>query len=177
MPRFRQLPKAGPTGWHFRIARALNSRALNDPARLEQRLRDFVPKRRFKAMAYPTTNEITRTSGRGLSVTLWTIQILTAAAFLAAGASKLAGASMMVVEFEMIGLGQWFRYFTGLLEIAGAIALLPPRTAFYGAALLATVMVGAIIAHFAVLGISTAVPPLILLVLTGTIAYFRRTRA
>ena len=84
---------------------------------------------------------------------------------------------MMVAEFELIGLGQWFRYFTGLLEVLGAVALLVPRVAFYGAALLATVMVGALIAHAAILGIAAAAPALILLVLNVAIAYFRRPAA
>ena len=127
-------------------------------------------------MAYPTTNENVRTSGRTLNATLWTLQVLAALAFLAAGGSKLAGSPMMVAEFQKIGLGQWFRYVTGLLEITGAVAVVVPKTAFYGAALLATVMVGALIAHAAVLGLAIAMPAFFLLVLTGTIAYFRRPR-
>lgn len=127
-------------------------------------------------MAYPTTNENTPTSGRALNWTVWTLQLLAALAFLAAGGSKLAGSPMMVAEFEKIGLGQWFRYLTGLLEITGAIAVMVPKTAFYGAALLATVMVGALIAHVAVLGLAIAMPAFFLLALTGTIAYFRRPR-
>jgi len=128
-------------------------------------------------MAYPTTNQITRSSGKALNVTLWTLQILSGAALLAAGGSGLAGAPPVVAMFEEIGLGQWFRYLAAVLEIAGAIAVVVPRTAFYGAALLATVMLGALIAHMAVLGMATAMPAFILLVLTGTIAYFRRTQS
>jgi uncharacterized membrane protein YphA (DoxX/SURF4 family) len=127
-------------------------------------------------MAYSTTNENVRTSGRTLNATLWTFQVLAALAFLAAGGSKLAGSPMMVAEFQKIGLGQWFRYVTGLLEITGAVAVVVPKAAFYGATLLATVMVGALIAHVAVLGLAIAMPAFFLLVLTGTIAYFRRPR-
>ena len=36
---------------------------------------------------------------------------MAAAAFLSAGAAKLAGAEMMVQTFDGVGLGQWFRYF------------------------------------------------------------------
>ena len=61
--------------------------------------------------------------------------------------------------FDKVGLGQWFRYFTGLLEVAGGIGLLISRYAFYAAVLLATVTVGAIIAHVTVLGSSPAAPP------------------
>jgi hypothetical protein len=37
---------------------------------------------------------------------------------------KLSGQDMMVQEFDVIGLGQWLRYLTGILELAGAITLL-----------------------------------------------------
>ena len=137
----------------------------------------FGAEGKFKMAYPPTTNQITRSSGRALNVMLWTSQVLTAAAFLAAGGSGLAGATPIVAMFDEIGLGQWFRYLAAILEIAGAIAVVTPRTAFYGAALLATVMFGALIAHLAVLGMATAMPSFILLVLTGTIAYFRRARS
>ena len=81
----------------------------------------------------------------------------------------------MVAAFEKIGVGQWFRYLTAILEVIGAIGLLIPSYTFYAAALLATVMVGAVIAHLAILGGSPAAA-LVLLILTATIAYFRRSR-
>ncbi len=81
----------------------------------------------------------------------------------------------MVAMYDKIGVGQWFRYVTGLLEVSGAIALLIPRATFYGAALLAVVMVGAIISHLTILGGSPAAPAFLLL-LTATIAYLRRPR-
>jgi len=108
-----------------------------------------------------------------VNVTLWILQILAALAFLLAGGSKLAGAQQMVDTFEKIGVGQWFRYLTGFLEVTGAIGLLIPRYTFYAAALLATVMIGAVITHLAVLGGSPA-PAIVLLLITGAIAYFRR---
>ena len=86
-------------------------------------------------------------------------------AFLATATYKLSGAPMIVAEFETIGLGQWFRYFTGLPEVLRAVALL------------ATVMVGALIAHAAILGMATAAPAVILLVLNVAIASLRRPRA
>jgi putative oxidoreductase len=36
----------------------------------------------------------------------------------------LAGVPAMVELFDRVGLGQWFRYFTGLLEVAAGIGLL-----------------------------------------------------
>jgi uncharacterized membrane protein YphA (DoxX/SURF4 family) len=108
-----------------------------------------------------------------LNITCWALAGLAAAAFLAAGASKLAGAPPMVEMFGKIGAGQWFRYLTGALEVIGAVALLVPRAAFYGAVLLAIVMVGAIVTHLAVLG-GSPVPALVLLVIVGAVAYLRR---
>jgi uncharacterized membrane protein YphA (DoxX/SURF4 family) len=120
-----------------------------------------------------TTNALPAASGKGRLITLWILSGLVALAFIAAGASKLAGAAAMVELFDKIGLGQWFRYFTGLLEVAAAFGLLISRYAFYAAVLLAIVMVGAIIAHVTVLGSSPAAP-VVLFVLTGTIAYLRK---
>lgn len=126
-------------------------------------------------MASAATGKIPAESGKGRAILLWTLQILAALAFLAAGASKLAGAAPMVAAFAKIGVGQWFRYLTGALEVVGAIALLIPGYAFYGGSLLAIVMVGAVIAHLAILGGSPAAP-IVLLLITGTIAYLRRPR-
>jgi putative oxidoreductase len=120
-----------------------------------------------------TTNTLPANSGKARLITLWILSGLAALAFLGAGGGKLAGAAAMVELFDKVGLGQWFRYFTGLLEVAGAIGLLISRYAFYAAILLAIVMVGAIIAHLTVLGTSPAAP-VVLLVLSGTIARLRK---
>jgi putative oxidoreductase len=120
-----------------------------------------------------TTNTLPAASGKSRLITLWTLSGLVALAFIGAGGAKLAGAAAMVDLFDKVGLGQWFRYFTGLLEVVGGIGLLISRYAFYAAALLATVTVGAIIAHVTVLGSSPAAP-IILLILSGTIAYLRK---
>ena len=120
-----------------------------------------------------TTNALPATSGKGRLITLWILSGLVALAFLGAGGSKLAGAPAMIELFDKVGLGQWFRYFTGLLEVAAGIGLLISRYAFYAAVLLAIVMVGAIIAHVTVLGSSPSAP-VVLFVLAGIIAYLRK---
>jgi putative oxidoreductase len=120
-----------------------------------------------------TTNALPVASGKGRLITLWILSGLVALAFIAAGTAKLAGAAAMVQVFDKVGLGQWFRYFTGLLEVVAAIGLLISRYAFYAAVLLAVVMAGAIIAHVTVLGSSPAAP-VVLFVLTGIIAYLRK---
>ena len=77
---------------------------------------------------------------------------------------------MMVGQFEAIGLGQWFRYLTGGLEIAAAILLLIPRMSGYGALLLVPIMLGAAATHLVVFKNSPAVP-LVLLGLAAFIAW------
>jgi len=124
-------------------------------------------------MAQTAANEMPAASGRGRLVTLWILQGLAALAFLSAGGSKLGGGEEMVAVFDKIGVGQWFRYVTGLLEVVGAIGLLIPRYAFYAAALLAIIMIGAVITHVAILG-GSPLPAIFLLILTGAIAYLRK---
>jgi putative oxidoreductase len=111
-------------------------------------------------------------SRRGVNIALWALQVLLAAAFLMAGASKLAGAEMMVGQFEAIGLGQWFRYLTGSLEVVAAILLLIPRRSGYGALLLIPIMLGAAATHVVVFKNSPAVP-LVLLALAAVVAWAR----
>jgi len=105
---------------------------------------------------------------------LWTLQILSAAMFLFAGGLKLAGVPLMVQEFGVIGLGQWFRYFTGTIEVVSAVLLLIPSLAAYGAAALFVTMIGAITAHLFVIGGSPLIP-IVLLASTATIARARGT--
>src|SRR6266480_3250574 len=92
------------------------------------------------------------------TVGLWILQIAAAAMFLMAGTMKLTGNPQMVQMFGVIGLGQWFRYVTGTIEVVGAILLLIPGAAVFGAVPLAVTMVGAIIAHLFVIGGNPAVP-------------------
>jgi len=103
-----------------------------------------------------------RRSRAGL-IGLWVTQIALAGLFLNAGGSKLAGAPDMVALFEAIGVGQWFRYVTGLIEVASAIALFVPSLALFGAVALVATMLGAIATHVFVLGVSPAVPAVLLL--------------
>jgi putative oxidoreductase len=119
------------------------------------------------------SNELPATSGKGRLIILWTLSVLTALTFLAAGIPKLIGAPAMVEIFDKVGFGQWFRYFTGILEVSSAIGLLIPRYAFYGAVALAMVMIGAIIAQLTVLEHFLGTP-VVLLVIAGIIAYPRK---
>ena len=113
------------------------------------------------------------TKRRDLTAVLWALQIASAGMFLFSGTLKLTGAPMMVQLFAAIGLGQWFRYFTGGLEVISAVLLLVPSLARFGALALAVTMVGAILTHVFIVGGSPAVP-IALLVATTTIAWARR---
>jgi uncharacterized membrane protein YphA (DoxX/SURF4 family) len=100
--------------------------------------------------------------GKVLTAALWVVQVLLALMFLMAGGSKLVGTPPMVGLFNAIGIGQWFRYVTGCLEVLGAGLLLVPRTNGLGAALLVPVMLGAITTHLLVLHSSPAIPSALL---------------
>jgi len=124
-------------------------------------------------MVQAATHTINSPTGRVRTITLWILQVIVALAFFAAGGSKLTGAEQMVAVFDKIGWGQWFRYVTGLLEVASAIGLFIPWYAFYAAGLLMLIMAGAIFAHLTVLG-GSPVPPIVLLLLSAAIAYLRK---
>jgi uncharacterized membrane protein YphA (DoxX/SURF4 family) len=96
-------------------------------------------------------------------IALWGLQVGLATLFLFSGGSKLAGAPAMVALFEAIGIGQWFRYVTGLIEVVSAVGLLVPALAPFGALLLASTMVGAIATHRFIVGGSPAFPGVLLL--------------
>lgn len=96
-------------------------------------------------------------------------------AFLAAGFFKLTGHDMMVGTFEAIGVGQWFRYVTGAIEIAAPILLWVSGKQLIGACLLVCTMIGAALAHLLVLGPS-AVPALVLGLLAAYVAYSHRNQ-
>lgn len=77
----------------------------------------------------------------------WALRIVIFAGFLffASGKFKPNAESPWAVTFNQIGLGQWFRYFTGGLEVLGAFLVLFSRTVELGLVVLSTVMFGAIV--------------------------------
>src|ERR1700737_1277640 len=125
----------------------------------------------------PTANHAlaTDTPGKASNIALWALQVLVALAFVAAGAGKLLGGADMIALFDAVGLGQWFRYVTGSLEVLGALLLIVPGRSAFGAVLLAGVMVGAVVAHLTVLQ-TAPTAPLVLFALTALISWGRRTQ-
>ena len=110
--------------------------------------------------------------GRALSIALWVSQILLALIFVMAGASKVFGEQANVEMFATIGIGQWFRYVVGVLEIVGAVGVLIPRLAGLAALGLVCLMVGAAITNVFVLGASPLVP--IVLTVVGALVVWGR---
>jgi len=110
-------------------------------------------------------------------VAAWALSILLALLFVFAGGVKFFNNPVMVKEFAQVGLGQWFRYFTGSMEVAGACLVLFPRVRFLGALLIGAVMVGATIANLTVLHQPpAAILTAILLALALTLAWLARLR-
>ena len=107
--------------------------------------------------------------GRTGFVALWAVQIGLAGMFLLAGGLKLLGAPALVGLFDAIGIGQWFRYLTGLIEVGSAVALLVPSLAVFGALALVGTMVGAVATHLFIVGGSAAVPAILLLGSAGVV--------
>ena len=119
-----------------------------------------------------TVTSIT-TSQASRRIGAWILQGVVAAAFFAAGVAKLAGAAAMVQLFDQIGVGQWFRYATGLVEVIGALALIYPGLAAIGGVWLGGTMVFAVLTHLVVLHTSP-VPAIVLGLLNALIVYLRR---
>lgn len=107
---------------------------------------------------------------------LLAIKALLTLAFVAAGTAKLAGVEMMVQTFDAVGVGQWFRYVTGVIEIGGAALLWVRGRRFIGAGLLVLTMLGAVLTHLFILGPSAA-PALVLGALAAVVAFSYRDQS
>lgn len=106
---------------------------------------------------------------------LISLKCLLALTFSVAGFAKLAGVEMMILIYEQIGVGQWFRYVTAVIEIISAILLMLPGKQVYGAILLVCTMIGAVFAHLFILGPS-ALPAFALGALSTIVLYVHRNQ-
>jgi len=107
------------------------------------------------------------------TIGFWIVKGVLALLFLGAATAKIVGVPQMVAEFNMVGLGQWFRYFTALMEISGAVLLLWPGRTAYGALVLACVCVGAFFAQALAIHMDV-VHTIVLAAIFLTIAYVHR---
>lgn len=91
--------------------------------------------------------------------------------FVYIGWTKFDTHSMWVQVFDRIGLGQWFRYVTGAIQIAGGLLLIPPRTRIAGGALITCTMLGAAVVDLFVINAGPlAIVPLVLGGIAATFA-------
>src|SRR3712207_1976679 len=106
---------------------------------------------------------------------LWALQAVLALMFAMAGLAKVAGDAAMVEMFATIGIGQWFRYVVGALELAGAVGVLIPRLSGLAALGLIGLMAGATLTNVLVLGTSPLLP-IALMLLSVLVAWGRWSR-
>lgn len=84
------------------------------------------------------------------NLAVWVVTVLLAAIFLLAGVPKLLGTSTLGLQAAaMAGYPNWIRAAVGVVEVAGAIAILVPTTATLAAVSLTLLMVPATIAQWA----------------------------
>src|ERR671919_44126 len=114
---------------------------------------------------------------RAVNIALWALQALLALMFAMSGFAKVGGDAAMVEMFATIGIGQWFRYLVGALEIAGAVGVLVSRLSGLAALGLLCLMAGAILTNVLVLGTSPLLP-IVLMLVSALVAWGRwpRTR-
>jgi uncharacterized membrane protein YphA (DoxX/SURF4 family) len=73
----------------------------------------------------------------------WMLRGAIALVFILEGADKFGSSTSWINLFQQIGFGQWFRYFTGVVEVLGGLLVLIPWTVTAGLALLACTMASA----------------------------------
>lgn len=113
---------------------------------------------------------------RWVNVALWCLQVVTAGVFVMAAIPKVTADPQAVTGFAELGLGTVGMYIVGVLELAGAVALLiPPLAGLAGAAFVA-LMIGAIISTLLTSGVGLVAFPVAVLVLAAIIAWGRRRR-
>ena len=127
-----------------------------------------LPSRRRRAYSGPMSKAKLK------MVPVWILQILLAVAFLPAGGSKLPTSPIWTERFRTWGYPDHFYIVIGVVEVLGAIALVIPRAAGYGAATLSVVMIGACVTHL-LHGERQAITTAVFLLLLAVVAYVRRS--
>jgi putative oxidoreductase len=104
------------------------------------------------------------TRGAGDVLAMWLPPVAVALVFLSVGSEKFGSHGPWIRIFARIGLGDWFRYLTGIMQVGGALLLLVPPLVTVGAVVLACTMTGAIIVNVFVLqtGLAAIIPSLLL---------------
>ena len=116
------------------------------------------------------------TASRRRIIAVTILRVLLGLVFLTIGTVKLTGSLNTVRLFANIGWGQWFRYFTGAVDVLGGVLVLVSGCAFYGALVLTCTVGFAAVLTFAGRIHDSAVPPLVLTGLAATVAWLTRRR-
>jgi putative oxidoreductase len=109
-------------------------------------------------------------------LTAWLLRIAVAVAFIGFGVGKFRD-PFWVRFFARVGVGQWFRYVTGIIEIGGGVLVVVPGLTLVGLALLACTMAGAAIVWLAFGEPGNAAIPAIVLGMRVAIGWSEYTRA
>lgn len=107
------------------------------------------------------------------TIASWIILALVALGFILASIGKLTGAA--APTFAAWGYPAWFAMFIGVVELAGAIGLLIPKTTRYAVVGLTLIMLGACYTHLANGEGLQVLRPIIFLALLWTGLWLRRT--
>lgn len=107
---------------------------------------------------------------------VWFATIALVGVFAFSGITKLLGSSPMIDRFTYWGYPPWFLLVVGAAEVAGAVLVLIPKTALYGAIVLGAVMAGAVFTHIRHAEWFPALFVVIILFLLAMVGGSRRTR-
>ncbi len=109
-------------------------------------------------------------------IAIGVLRVLLVLVFLTIGAAKLTASLGTVGWFAQLGWGQWFRYLTGLLDVAGALLLFVPRWTCYGALVLACTIGTATVLNVVFPLHQNPLVPLVLTLLAAGLAWLTRPR-
>ena len=103
----------------------------------------------------------------------WALQLGGAAWFSFDGMVKLTRSDAMLALTTAVETGPWLRYVVGSVQLVSALALLFPRFAGLGAAVLSATLFWSIVAH-TVLLVGSPIPAFIWLALMWAVVWLRR---
>lgn len=109
---------------------------------------------------------------RGLKIAGVVVGTLLGLWFLLAGSQKFLARGAFEEMFAGFGLPLWMVPLIGVLEIAGALMVVIPRSAKYGAALIGVVMVGAAACHLAT-GVGSPVAAIVAILMSAFVGGVR----
>jgi uncharacterized membrane protein YphA (DoxX/SURF4 family) len=115
----------------------------------------------------------TEPAGKGRKIAIWILKVFLGILFLTIGSAKLTGTLETTWLFAAIGWGQWFRYFTGILDLVGAVLLFVPRWTCLGALVLVCTVGTAALIYLFLLHHNPMVP-LAFTLLAATLAWLTR---